>query len=147
MLMITFDIVDSCRKVLMLYETKVYLTSVASWTSVVDVKVRVALFGSIAEDDPELLNEIVVLDADGNAVGKPGMIPIDWWYWWWWGWSVVGGNKLVSLSGIFTFSSVHFEGRYTGLSKLMLCNDLYQNRRYNATITCNLEFWNNHILE
>ena len=59
----------------------------------------------MADDEAELLKEIVVLDPDGKPVGKPGTIPIDWW------WSVDDANKLVSLSGMLTFSSVHLEGR------------------------------------
>lgn len=66
------------------------------------MNVRVAL-GSTFDDEPELLKEIVVLDPDGMDVGKPGTTPIDC--------RSVGDSKLVSLSGMLTFSSVHLEGR------------------------------------
>ena len=79
-----------------------WLTSEASWTNVVEVNVLVAQ-GSIVDDEAELLNEIVVLDPDGRFVGNPWTTPIVWWS--------EGGNKLDSLSGILTFSSIPFEGR------------------------------------
>ena len=49
---------------------KTKITSEASCTNVVEVKVLVAL-GSTFVEEVELVKEIVVLDPDGRPVGNP----------------------------------------------------------------------------
>ncbi len=46
------------------------ITSEASCTNVVEVKVLVAL-GSTFDEEAELVKEIVVLEPEGRAVGNP----------------------------------------------------------------------------
>ena len=48
----------------------ILITSEASCTNVVEVKVLVAL-GSTFDEEAELVKEIVVLDPDGRPVGNP----------------------------------------------------------------------------
>ena len=57
------------------FNFKYNLTSEASCTNVVDVNVLVALGPPTADDEAELVKEIV--DPDGIAVGNPGTIPIN----------------------------------------------------------------------
>ena len=57
----------------------IQVTSEASCTNVVEVKVLVAL-GSTFDEEAELVKEIVVLEPEGGAVGNPWTIPMDCWW-------------------------------------------------------------------